>query len=67
MKVSETFGLAGIVSFILAVVIIVIGWVLNIIKLFGLVGEGFDGNGLEVGFRAMGIFFAPVGGILGWF
>lgn len=67
MKISETFGVAGIALFFSAIVGLVIGWVVNIVKLFGLAGDGFDGNGLEIGFRAIGVLFAPIGGILGWF
>ena len=40
-----------------------IGWVLNIVKIIGL----FDGpiNGWLIG-RAIGVFLAPLGGVLGW-
>ena len=63
----DKFGLAGVAALLLAIVGLVIGWVVNIVKLFGLAGGGFDGNGLEIGFRAIGVLFAPIGGILGWF
>lgn len=40
-----------------------IGWVLNIFKLVGLFDDPI--NGWLIG-RAIGVFFAPLGGVLGW-
>lgn len=41
----------------------VYGWVANIIKLFGLIGDPLTA---EVVIRAIGIFLAPLGVVLGF-
>lgn len=51
----------------LAVVVILAGvggYIANIVKLIGLFGAGF---GTEVVLRCVGLFFAPLGAILGFF
>ncbi len=55
-------GIGAICTWILAVAIIGIGWVMNIIKL---VSCDWIISGEEV-LRIIGIFVAPIGGILGW-
>lgn len=48
---------------LLALVAMLIGWIINIVKLSGL---DFAGNEIEVVIRACGILVAPLGGIIGW-
>lgn len=51
------------IAFVTVVVIAVIGWVMNIYSLVTAVGET---TGLTV-VRAIGIFVAPLGAVLGYF
>lgn len=52
---------------ILAVVLIgVIGWVANVVKLVG-IAQATDPNYVMAALRAIGIFVAPLGAILGLF
>ncbi len=57
--------LVGILYILLWVVIIagIIGWVLNIIQLVALLSAPFS---LMIILKAVGIFVAPLGGLLGW-
>ena len=41
------------------------GWVVNIVKLFGL-ATAADPNYVMAALRIAGIFLAPLGGVLGW-
>lgn len=41
------------------------GWVINIIKLFS-IAQGTDPNYIMAGLRAIGIFMAPLGAVLGF-
>lgn len=41
------------------------GWVINIIKLFG-IAQGTDPNYVMAALRAIGIFVAPLGAVLGF-
>ena len=45
----------------------VTGWIMNIVKIAGLFGTPIGNIALEVSLRIIGIFFAPLGAILGWF
>jgi hypothetical protein len=49
------------------IVVAAIGWVLNVVKLFGFTETGLSGNEVEVIIRVVGIFAAPLGAIVGWF
>jgi hypothetical protein len=60
---SGVFTVALIVAWIAAG----IGWVMNIIKLASVAMNHFTGNEGEVILRAVGVFFAPLGAIVGWF
>lgn len=42
-----------------------VGWVINIIKLFG-IAQATDPNYVMAALRAIGIFVAPLGAILGF-
>jgi hypothetical protein len=53
-------GWAGIMGVLVAAVV---GWVANIVKLVGLIGDPVSG---ELVIRAIGVFFAPLGAILGF-
>jgi len=45
-------------------IVLIIGWIMNIVKIVG----GFDLalTGMMV-MRIIGVFIAPIGGVLGWF
>lgn len=66
MKVNfnSFFGsVAGMLAFVLMIGGI-IGWCMNIYKLFG---ESFDPlTAIAVG-RVVGVFMAPLGAVIGWF
>lgn len=49
-----------------ALVVFGIGWVMNIIKIFGLLGQDFNLVGVEMILRGVGVFVAPLGAIAGW-
>lgn len=56
-------GLA--VFWIAAMFALLIGWVINIVKLFQLSMPLGEWSTFEVA-RAVGVFFPPLGGVLGW-
>jgi len=41
----------------------IIGWVINIVKLVGMIGADISA---ELVIRAVGIFFAPLGAVMGY-
>lgn len=50
---------------IMGFLITLVGWIMNISKLFD---YGFDsGVTIEVAFRIIGVFVAPLGAIMGYF
>lgn len=58
---SNTVATIWIMSFL----VIVMGWIINIVKIFD---HGFDsGVTIEVAFRIIGVFMAPIGAIMGYF
>lgn len=50
-----------VIAFIIFVSTVLTGWVLNIYKLF----HAPEIHGMEIA-RAVGVFMAPLGSILGW-
>ncbi len=56
-----------VVAFFGAIIAAVIGWVLNILKLLSVAINSFTGNEAEVVVRAVGVFFAPIGAVAGYF
>lgn len=64
-----TLGLGGIFGFAIIAIWIAfaVGWVLNIWKLLSVAIRNFTGNEVEVIIRAVGVFFAPLGGVAGYF
>lgn len=59
----DKFASVGIVAIVSAVVMLAIGWFMNI----GCIVSTMDGpvTGMFI-LRCIGIFVAPVGGVLGW-
>ena len=55
--------IAGIVSMALIGLVAVIGWVMNIIKIVGMVGGEITA---ELVIRGIGVFFFPLGCVMGW-
>lgn len=64
MNLLDKLGLGVLVSGFIFMILIAIGWVMNIIALVHL--ESVDHLG-EVIIRVIGIFIAPLGAIMGWF
>lgn len=64
-----TFGITGAFAAALVGVWIAfaIGWVMNIWKLISVAINNFAGNEVEVIIRTVGILFAPLGGVAGYF
>ena len=54
------------VGFVLPLIVVTaLGWVMNIVDLFGF--SLSNGMTLELGLRLLGIFVAPLGAIMGYF
>jgi hypothetical protein len=53
----------GGLAIIAAVIAAIVGWVLNIVQLFGMADGGITGTFV---LKAIGIFVAPLGAVLGW-
>lgn len=62
MKTSDKFGIGILLTLTVVIVLLVIGWVMNIVEL----AHTTEITGMVV-VRAIGVFLAPLGGILGWF
>ena len=58
-------GASGVILWVCFWIAVLVGWVINIVDLVGMIG----GNQLTTLFvaRIVGIFFFPLGAILGWF
>lgn len=56
----KLYGVAGIAFFSLWIAVIA-GWIMNIVEMFG------DITTNELIIRAIGIFVAPAGALMGWF
>jgi len=63
----ETAGIGAITLWFGVVVAVIVGWVLNAIKLITISLGGFSGNEVEIIIRAVGAIFIPFGGVAGWF
>ena len=59
-------SMTTVIGAVTMLVLIIIGWVVNIIKLTGL-EMGNPDVLIEFVLRIVGIFIAPLGVILGWF
>lgn len=66
MKKPDVAGYGGVISSVIVlglVALICIGWVVNIVKI--VYSLGGDITAMFVG-RIVGVFFFPLGGIVGW-
>lgn len=61
MKTKINLGWAGVVALMVFVVVILTGWVMNVIELFH--ATGIDG---ETILRGIGVFVVPLGGVMGY-
>lgn len=52
-----------VIGGLLVVIAAFIGWVMNIVQLFGLADGGITGKFV---LKCIGIFIAPLGAVLGW-
>lgn len=64
MRLISTLGIAGFITTMLIGLLLAIGWVLNIVTLFR---HAADPITTITVLRGIGIFIAPLGGVLGWF
>lgn len=58
-----SMGVFGAFSIVILWIGLVIGWIMNIVKLFGL---SFDTFSPELVIRIVGVVLAPIGGVVGW-
>lgn len=59
---SYNVGLTMIVIYLSIVIMLMIGWIMNIVAIAHL--TAFSGMAV---LRVIGVFLAPLGGVLGWF
>ncbi len=64
---GNVFSLTILSAWLGFVFAFVTGWIMNIVKIVGLFGTPTGDIALEISLRITGIFFAPIGAILGWF
>lgn len=57
-------GSAMLGAAVALIVALVIGWIANLVKLIGLIGDPFSA---EVVIRAVGVFAVPLGMVAGYF
>ena len=55
---------AVLLTYAIIAVLAIIGWVMNIVAIFGL---DFSHVSAEMVIRIIGIFVAPIGAVYGWF
>ena len=65
MNLFRNVTIGGVIAIFSVVILAAIGWVLNIIKLFGL-AQAADPNYVMAVLRGIGIIVAPLGAILGF-
>lgn len=63
VRVKRRSGTAWGVGFILLALACIVGWIANIVQIFGMMSAPVTGMFL---FKIAGIFFFPIGIILGW-
>ena len=61
---AERFGIAGVLGGFALIILAVIGWIMNIVKIFSLIGCEL---GAEIVIRVVFVFAFPLGAIAGWF
>lgn len=64
---GNVFSLTILSAWLGFVFAFVTGWIMNIVKIVGLFGTPTGDIALEISLRIIGIFFSPLGAILGWF
>jgi len=64
MSLRDKLGLGGLIVGFIFMILVAIGWVMNIVHLVHQESIGFTG---ETIIRIIGIFLAPIGSIMGWF
>jgi hypothetical protein len=63
-KLKIDYGLAGALTGIVLMLAAIVGYILNIVKIIGLIGQEISA---EIVVRCVGVFFVPMGAIVGWF
>jgi len=62
-KISNSFGLAGVLLYIALILAAVIGWVMNIIQIVHMSDGGVTAKLI---IKLIGVFAAPLGALMGW-
>lgn len=67
MKLSfgEKFGIGMVLTWIVAFCLCVYGWAMNVVALVGMIGPSTDISTMFIA-RVIGVFFAPLGVVLGF-
>jgi len=60
-------GVGGIIAMWIVIIGLFIGWIINMFKIVGLIGQDLSLIGIELVIRVLGIPIGPLGGIMGWF
>lgn len=64
MRADNIAAIGGIGAIGLVALAAAAGWVMNLVKLFGALNDPITGMMIA---RAVGVFLAPIGAVLGWF
>ena len=64
LSLGEKFGVAGALGVFTFIILAVIGWIMNIVKIFSLIGCEL---GAEIVIRVVFVFAFPLGAVAGWF
>lgn len=64
LSLKEKFGAFGAITLLALIVGGIYGWIANIVKLIGLLDGGLTAMFVA---RCVGVFFAPLGSVLGFF
>lgn len=63
MSSKANADVVALLAYFLILIALILGWILNLVKLFGIVNDPI--NGMFI-LRCIGIPFAPLGSILGY-
>lgn len=61
---SGLLGISAALGFLLFLILAALGWIMNIVKIFALIGCDFS---TEIFVRVIFVFLFPLGAVAGWF
>ena len=64
LSLGDKIGIGMVIFWVLVVLFILSGWIMNISDIISLESIEFKGEHI---LRIIGIFLAPIGAIMGWF